>query len=261
MVLDIFTYNGEKDILRLHLGVLNDYVDKFIIVEANKTFTGNTKPLFFFREQNHFKKYWNKIEYYVVDNWDDVALWKMALESPNTMGADHWKREFYIKESIQKALTKHAKPDDTLLIGDVDEMINPEVQFISDKPVKAKLGVYAYWLDNRSNEEFWGTLITQYKDVQGKCLNHVRSDTKLNSKGKNLGWHFTSMGGEKAVRQKLDDQYTEESYNTQETKIMLEKRLKNGLDYLGRDFIFTKDESDWPEYLKTHKALFTNLIK
>lgn len=253
-VIDVLTYNGELKILQLHLGVLNDYVDKFVIVEANKTFTGAEKPLYFFRDQRFFKKWWNKIEYYVVDNWDDPVLWQQAIESPNTKGASHWKREFYIKEHIHKALEKAgAKEDDTIFIGDVDEIIDPLAHFQSDTPIKAKLRVYAYWLNNRSNEQFWGTLVAQYKDIQGKCLNHMRSDTSLNSQGDYLGWHFTSMGGLEEVRRKLNDSYTPESYNTYDVQMLLPDRLRNGQDYLGRPFTFTVDETDWPRYLKDNR--------
>src|SRR3990167_7449921 len=118
-VIDVFTFNGENAVLRLHLSILDQYVDRFVIVEANKTFTGFDKPLYFFRDQRFFKKWWKKIDYYVVNDWDAPQLWEQAIRSPNTKGADHWKREFYIKESIHKAL-KYAKvqDDDTLLLGD-----------------------------------------------------------------------------------------------------------------------------------------------
>lgn len=258
-VISAFTYNGESAILKLHLNILDNHVDKFIIVEANKTFTGADKPLYFFRDQRYFEKWWNKIEYYVVDDWDDIALWQQALNSPNTQGAEHWKREFYIKESIQKALKKWAKPDDTLLIGDVDEVIDPTVQFTSETPVKAQLRVYSYWLNNRSTEQFWGTLIAQYKDVEGNCLNHMRSDTTLNSTGPLLGWHFTSMGGLEEVRRKLNDSYTPETYNTYEVQQLLPARMKNKQDYLGRDFTFKIDESEWPLYLQDNKKQFEKL--
>ena len=92
MLYDIFTFNGEREILKLHLNIMDDYVDKFIIVEANKTFTGKSKPLYFFRDQRYFKPWWKKIEYYVVNNWDDPHIWEMALQSPNTKGAAHLKR-------------------------------------------------------------------------------------------------------------------------------------------------------------------------
>lgn len=261
-VIDVFTFNGENSILKLHLGVLYDYVDKFIIVEANKTFTGYKKPMYFFREQFQFEKWHKKIEYYQITDWDDVELWDKALKSPNTQGASHWKREWYIKEQIQNVLiSAKVHDDDTLFIGDVDEIINPLSEFESDTPVKAKLDVYNYYLNNHSNEQFWGTLVGQYKDIKGKCLNDMRSDKRLYSKGKPLGWHFTSMGGVEEVRRKLNDSYSTESYNTYEIQQKLPERIREGVDYLGRDFKFELDESNWPDYLTKHRNEFTKLLK
>jgi beta-1,4-mannosyl-glycoprotein beta-1,4-N-acetylglucosaminyltransferase len=261
-VIDVLTYNGEMQILRLHLSILSPYVDKFIIVEANKTFTGNEKPLYFFRDQRFFKEWWKKIEYYAVDDWDDVDLWEQALNSPNTKGAIHWKREFYIKEHIQKALIKNnVQDDDIVFVGDVDEIVDPNAHFESETPFKAKLRVYSYWLNNRSDEQFWGTLVGQYKDIKGQCLNHMRSDKSLYSQGDYLGWHFTSMGGLDEIRRKLNDSYTPESYNTFHTQQMLPERYRNGEDYLGRPFQFTLDESDWPEYLKDNKLRYKTFCK
>lgn len=248
--------------LQLHLAILDTYVDRFIIVEANKTFTGIDKQLYFFRDQRFFKQYWHKIDYYVVDNWDDVELWQKALESPNTTGAAHWKREFYIKEHMQKALSKHGvQDDDILFVGDVDEIVNPLAHFESNAPVKAKLRVYAYYLNNLSSERFYGTLIGQYKDIKDKCLNHMRSDPLLQSGEEYLGWHFTSMGGLEEVRRKLNDSYTPETYNTYEVQQLLPERLKQGSDYLGRNFQFTLDETHWPQYLKDNRDKYKLLCK
>lgn len=259
-VISCFTYNGETAVLKLHLNILDKYVDKFIIVEANKTFTGHPKPLYFFRDQRYFKPWWKKIEYYVVNQWDDPQLWDMANKSPNTKGADHWKREWYIKESIQKALISYKVQDeDTVFIGDVDEIIDPEARHESDAPIKAKLRVYAYYLNNLSSEQFHGTLIAQYGDIKNQCLNEMRSDKRLYSKGEPLGWHFTSQGGVKEVERKLNDSYTAESYNTNEVQTLLSQRHKQGIDYLGRDFTFNVDESQWPQYLKDNKKDFKNL--
>lgn len=261
-VIDTFTYNGEFATLKLHLSILSPYVDRFLIVEANKTFTGNDKPLYFFRDQRFFKEWWPKIDYYVVNDWDDVELWGLATNSPNTKGANHWKREFYIKESIKKAFKTFAvQDDDTLFIGDVDEIIDPLANYESNKPIKAKLRVYAYYLNNLSNEEFYGTLIGQYKDIKDNVLNHMRSDTSLHSKGPYLGWHFTSMGGLEEVRRKLNDSYTPETYNTFAVQQQLPQRLKDGQDYLGREFQFKIDEADWPPFLKEHKAKFHLLCR
>lgn len=261
-IVDCFTYNGESALLKLHLSILDSFVDRFIIIEANTTFSGNKKPLYFFQQQRYFKQWWKKIDYYVVNDWDDPILWQMAIESPHTHGAPHWKREFYIKESIHKALkTLHVQDDDILFIGDVDEIIDPQTHFSSHTPVKARLRVYAYYLNNESSEQFWGTLICQYKDIKDACLNHVRSDKTLYSAGEPIGWHLTSQGGLKEVQRKLNDSYTHESYNTQEVQTLLPDRHKQGIDYLGRDFTFKINEEHWPQYLKDNKETFQHLCK
>lgn len=267
MIYDCFTYNGETAILKLHLNVLSKYVDRFIIVEANKTFTGHDKPLYFFRDQRYFKEWWNKIDYYVVDEWDDVELWSQAHASPNTKGATHWKREFYIKESIHKALNQfNVKDEDTVFIGDVDEIIDPLAEYESDTPIKAKLRVYAYYLNNLSSEEFYGTLIANYGQIKGNCLNHMRSDKSLYSKGGYLGWHFTSQGGLEEVRRKIESTYSADTIGVTPEAVtsfygVLPERIKQGIDYIGRPFTFELNEQHWPKYLKQNKTKYQHLCK
>lgn len=259
MIVSVFTYNGETAILKLHLSILAPYVDRFIIVEANKTFTGNEKPLYFFRDQRFFKPWWKQIDYFVMDDWDDTQLWEKALSSPHTKGASHWKREFYIKESIQKALIKfNVQEEDTLFIGDVDEIINPSIEFVGEMPVKAKLRVYTYYLNNASSEEFWGTLICKYADIKDKCLNDMRNDAPKSHQF--LGWHFTSMGGVDMVQRKLNDSYTHESYNMNFIPGHVEKSIKQRTDLLMRPFTYELDETYWPDYLKKYKREYKNLL-
>ena len=45
---------NELDLLEIRLNTLNNYVDKFVIVEATKNFSFKEKPLYF--EQNKEKK-------------------------------------------------------------------------------------------------------------------------------------------------------------------------------------------------------------
>lgn len=253
-IIDCMSYNGEQDLLEIHLNVLNDYVDQFIIVEAPTTFSGRVKPLYYEQQKERFKQFWPKIKYFVIDeNYspEEVAL---AEGSPNTKGATHWKHEFLQKENIKKALT-HLKDDDTCFIGDVDEIWNPMVEFVI-KPSKILLKVYSYYLNNRSSEIFRGTFIGSYKNVKNKCLNHLRSNTELTQVG---GWHFTSMGGYEEVKRKLDDSYTKESYNTDWVQEHLQENIEQNKDFLGRDFGYKIDESDWPQWLKDNKEKYQHL--
>lgn len=256
MIYDVFTYNNEVELLDLHLNVLNSVVDQFVIVEADKTFSGQDKPLYFAGQQERFRQFMPKIKYYVVDDWHNEERWALARSSPNTAGAEHWSREFYIKESIKDAL-QHLKDDDIVFIGDVDEIY--ENIGTPLYPHKMKLRVYAYWLDNRSSEVFWGTTAARYKDIKNSCLNHLRTNApKLD---REMGWHFTSMGGYNAVDKKLQDSYTEETYYNQWVKDNLEKNIADNKDFLGRDFQYKIDETDWPQYLKDNKDKYIHLCK
>lgn len=258
MVWDVITYNGEKEILEIRLNILDKFVDRFIIVEANQTFSGNQKPLYFSQNEQQFREWWPKIDYYIVNKWDDEKLWAMAKSSPNTIGAAHWKQEFYIKESIHKALhSSDVQDDDLVYIGDVDEIWSPHYP---GHPAKLKLLVYAYYLNNLSNEEFWGTLVAKYRDIKGECLNHLRSNITLRTPDYH-GWHFTSMGGVKEVSRKLNDSYTPESYNTFHVQQMLPERVQNGTDYLGRSFVFETETRKWPQFLKENRLNYNHLCK
>jgi beta-1,4-mannosyl-glycoprotein beta-1,4-N-acetylglucosaminyltransferase len=256
MIYDVITYNGEKDILDLRLNILSPYVDRFIIVEAKTTFSGNKKPLYFSAQEHHFRKFWNKITYYIVkENYTESEV-ALAESSPNTRGAHHWKNEFLQKESIKKAiLERRIQDDDIVYIGDVDEIWTP---YDPIWPAKLKLLVYAYYLDNQSSEEFWGPVVAYWGDIKDKCLNHVRTDISLRT-NEAWGWHFTSMGGIREVSRKISDSYTAESYNTPQVQKMLTENVQNGTDYLGRPFKFKISEEMWPEYLKENRMKYEHL--
>jgi hypothetical protein len=258
-VIDIFTYNGEKDILRLHLAILGPYVDKFIICEAKTTFSGQKKPLYFFRDQRYFKPWWHMIEYFVIDENYTPEEIKMAEESPNTVGASHWKREFLQKESLKKALfAAKLEDDDIVFVGDVDEIWNPSLLEGNFEGIdKIKLLVYSYYLNNRSSEEFWGPISARYDMLKDGILNHIRNTAERTQMVH--GWHFTSMGGLQEVKRKLNDSYTLESYNMGLVPGWVENCLSQRKDLLNRPFTYSLDESAWPKYLTDNRKKYAHL--
>ena len=268
-VYDIFSYNGEKELLDIRLNILYPYVDHFIIVEAPTTFSGKPKPLYFEQDVKHFPAFIKKIIYYPIDENYTKEEIEVSEKSRNTKGAKHWKHEFLQKESITKAIA-HCDEDDLLFIGDVDEIWNPQIlphmKLLMPEGMRCKLEckVYTYWLNNRSDEEFWGTLCGRYEDLQDHPLNHYRSFPELQARMKCdfiQSWHFTSMGGYDKVKEKLDDSYTEESYNTSWVKENLQKNIKDNKDFLGRDFEYWVDETEWPQFLKDNKSKYKHLCR
>lgn len=253
-VIDICTYNGEKDIWDIHYHVLKDYVDEFIVVEFDTTFSGKKKQQSFFEI---FKNYKNVV-YELIPESMYRTYYPLAKESKYTQGADHWKREFAQKESIKDVL-KHCNDDDVVFIGDVDEIWDPEycMPHTIGMPIKLKLDVYTYYLNLHSNEQFWGTLATQYAFIKDGVLNHIRAESPKTRE--NEGWHFTSMGGYEMLKKKLEDSYTHESYANTWVMHNLHENIQKQKDFLGREFQYTKDETKWPTYLKEHRNKYKHL--
>ncbi len=254
MVYDVITYNGEKELFNLRYNILKDFVDEFIVVEFDKTFSGKSKEWLFNTKMD-------KVSVYCKSEAEYMQYKDLALSSPNTQygkGAEHWIREFCQKESIKDCLI-HLKDDDIVFIGDCDEIWNPallSLKRVFPTPLKLKLKVYTYWLNNRSTEEFWGTIESEYGYIKNGCLNHIRSNAE---KANGIGWHFTSMA--KSLKQKLKDSYTEEDYATDEILEELDENIENDRDFLGRDFTYKIDESKWPQYLKDNKDKYRHLMK
>lgn len=181
MVADCFLYTGERDILRLHLAILDRYVDTFIICEAKTTFEGKAKPLYFFRDQRYFRPWWNRIKYYVID--------ETLVGSASPL-----QRESFQKESIQKALIEcKVQDDDAVYIGECNEIWDGRQQNAKDPLIPSRLyqKTYTYYLNNRTKEEHRGTFLAQYKDIKGKSLNELRASTTTTQLG---GWYFNKIG-------------------------------------------------------------------
>lgn len=258
MVVDVFTYNGEQDLLDLHLNCLKDKVDRFVGIDFDTSFSGIPKAASDLSRFNSWIES-GKLRFYRV-TWQVYSQYaELAGSSPNVPvgGPAHWKREFCQKESIKDVLYAEQLDDaDTVFVGDVDEIWSPDALELR-RHQKLKLKVYTYHLNNRSTEEFWGTIITTYGKIRQECLNHMRSGFPKTEF--EYGWHFTSMGGYDEMYRKLTDSYTSDSYSNPSVLGNLATNLSSNKDFLGRDFKFRKDESEWPLYLKENKEAFAHL--
>jgi hypothetical protein len=265
MTYDCFMFFNELDLLEIRLSVLDQYVDFFVISEATETFSGQPKPLYYELNKERFAKWHHKIIHNVVDDYPNDTELIALIDSKEYVPKDkeHYRRAFYQKESIKRALV-NAKDDDTIYYGDADEIWKPK-EIAADKVYKLHQLCYVYYLNNRSSENWAGTIVTKYKNIKNGCLNDMRANpVEFLDDG---GWHFTNMGGVEAIKQKIEA-YDHQEFNTPEIKAKIEKRMKNNRDYVGRIFDFRwrrfkfwVDESDLPEYLKAHKEHYQHLFK
>lgn len=269
-IIDAFNFFNELDLLEIRLNILFAYVDKFVLVESRLTHSGIEKPLYYQENKERFAQWNDKIVHYVVDTpleWHELPQDHPARTSPKLPKyTTAFMRDFYEKEAVKDAL-EFAKDDDIVFVSDLDEIWNPLIKFSIYRDIpfmyRPKQLAYSYYLNLRTNEEenWTGTIITDYKTIKRYCLNHLRAKEMTPSIPiENGGWHFTNMGGIEAVKKKLES-YSHQEYNVEEIKDNLETAMKNGTDFIGRDYQMWVDESDWPEYLAQNKGKYLHLLK
>lgn len=264
MIVDIFSFNGELEMLELRLNILDPVVDEFIICEADETTAGNPKPRYFEENKQLYSKWLHKIKYHIMSPYTDPALSLLADTSQGVPKDMHWwRREFIQKESMRYALT-HLKDEDRVFIGDVDEIWNPAIEYPEGR-LELQQTVYSYYLNNKSNEIWTGTSVMSYKDIKGETLDNLRAYDTLREYMKapvlsNSGWHFTNIGGIDFIKRKIKS-YAHQEFNNEEVLGKIEERVAQNLDYLGRNFTFEYDESGWPQYLTDNRDKYEGLIK
>lgn len=237
MVIDAILYNGERDIFDLRYNVLKDVVDEFVVVEFGKTFSGKVKeahPINLPKVSYHF--------------------FTQVLEKKQLGLPPAFEMEFNQREMIGQCL-EHLDDEDIVYVGDCDEIWNPKEIKVG---TKYRLRVYAYHLNNRSSEDFaLGPVCMEYGKLKHWSLNRLRTDIELSPELS--GWHFTNMGGPQRLKEKIES-YGHQEFNTPQIKDNLEERIKQNRDYVGRNFTFWRDETDWPDYLITNRENYKHLL-
>ena len=221
-IFDCFQFFDEDMMLDLRLNILNDYVDKFVIVE-NLYMHSGTKKKQNFKIEN-FKKFQNKIEYILVDQLpkDLLDIKKISLKSrassiiDNTLKIEHNQRN-KILEGI-----RDSDDNDLILISDVDEIPNLKdiKKKINKKIIFFKQKIFYYKFNLKYSGLYWtgtkGILKKNLKspqwlrDVKDRKYPIWRLDILFNKmKYNNVqfiedgGWHFTNFRSPKELELKL----------------------------------------------------------
>ena len=221
-IFDCFQFFDEDMMLDLRLNILNDYVDKFVIVE-NLFMHSGTKKKQNFKIEN-FKKFQNKIEYILVDQLpkDLLDIKKISLKSrassiiDNTLKIEHNQRN-KILEGI-----RDSDDNDLILISDVDEIPNLKdiKKKINKKIIFFKQKIFYYKFNLKYSGLYWtgtkGILKKNLKspqwlrDVKDRKYPIWRLDILFNKmKYNNVqfiedgGWHFTNFRSPKELELKL----------------------------------------------------------
>ena len=223
-IFDCFMFYDEEMLLDVRLNILNQYIDKFIIVESTFTHSGKKRELVF--DIKNFQKFKDKIIYHVVDNKPK------GLEEVNVYDTDHIKENKIIMNAVRFEngqrhaignLLTSADANDQIIISDLDEIPNLEsVNFsqINSKIILFRQKMFYYKFNLILENMIWcgsksckmkNFLFPQWlREVKDKKYPLWRIDTIFSNKKynnvhfvENGGWHFTNIKTPEEIDKKL----------------------------------------------------------
>jgi len=285
-IFDCFMFFDEEMLLDFRLNYLNDYVDKFVVVESSYTHSGEKRKLLF--DINKFKKFEKKISYIVVDQ-EPPGISKISDEDDEDTKNSKYilnaaKRENFQRDCIQQGL-KEADPRDTVLISDLDEIPNLEknsLKNIKNKIILFKQKLFYYKFNLKLDSfEWFGTkacrkvdlLSPQWlRNIKDKKYPFWRVDS-LFSRTKyqdiyfieNGGWHFSYMKTAKNIEKKLTSYLHHREYDLEpigedkiQKMIMSKKPVYNlradmkKSKFSGGDELTVTTTDELPTYIKNN---------
>lgn len=280
-VYDTFIFYNELELLEIRLNELADVVDRFVLVEADRTFTFKPKPLHFKEHEEEFDSFAHLI-----------ASFNCPLPAEPAGAADDYKRGWN-REHIQRACVHDAlarlsadarpRPSDIVLLSDVDEVPRREpilaLKACNVDPGELERGIalvqrqhaytFYYELSDRSDwpgYTLWpGTVAVSaaaFERLRAGSVRFARDDKSLR-RIYDAGWHFSPFpfGDPARVVDKLGAwAHQEERRKTNEYRD--EKRWQDAIEKgLGCRKMTTRAEyNSLPIYVRDNRARYEKLL-
>ena len=262
-VYDYVIYNGEP-IIEFRLKYLNNYVDKFIIVESIYTHSGNKKDDFYYYINKHiFEEYKHKIFFHPIHKLptkeDCLNIRRNNLLYENK---DSWINEVYQRDSIQKILTQsynqYFKPF-IIFVCDVDEIPKKELYMnikndydLLHNGAHIEMLLLNYGFKWKKENCIWRhPFVITDKGNENLSFSNVRL-RRTEKTYNNSGWHVTYCFKIDDIIRKFESfAHTEYNIDKYKNKEYLLKCIKDGRNIFNEDeqFIETKD-SELPDNYK-----------
>ncbi len=173
-------FSVELDLLEMRIKELWPFVDLFIVLEADKTFTGKPKRLLLKENLKNFL--WAKEKF-----WYELYNGLEKLSS----GESPFKNENKMREQMKKIIERYAKNGDIIICSDVDEIPSshtiellkecegyPDIMHLQLKTYFYSFE-YFYSLDDswRANVNIYNKSVFSYDHV--KKSNHMLADSGI----------------------------------------------------------------------------------
>jgi len=296
-VFDVFLFFNELDLLEVRLNTLSKTVDYFVITEARVTFSGKPKKLYYDENKEHFSKFSHQIIHNIIDvtpnEFDNISyphpyFTDRFKSYPHKSGglplsklSLDFQREVYQRDSVMNGLLGHAKPDDLIIISDLDEIPNPDAvklvihDFVPGQIYNLCQKWYMYYLNVFYEKDWFGTRICSFGYLQQHSVDLMRHHLESRDEQpgpiiENGGWHFSFLGGQKAVMEKLKAYSYQGRRSAFFLKILdylfpsrINKKIVNNEDIFstGRKFVTVKIDESFPQYIQTHQDQLSAYIK
>ena len=265
MIYDCFTFFNELDLTEIRLNIMDSVADKFVIVEGNKTHTGNDKDFIFEQNKEKFSKFLEKIIYIKVNDFPSLN------DSNSDSYGNKWLYENYQRDAIMRGLTD-CKPGDIIIISDCDEIPNPKIIKKYKNGICSLLQWTFYYSLNTLNSTYpysKGAKICRFSDLRNPKQDIGNIEYAQYSKYgmptylrfckgekiKNGGWHFSYLGDAETIAAKRKS-IVEQQFNTNENTTIekIKESISKGEDILGRGIKFTniKPKDILPDYIKNN---------
>ena len=277
-------YFDEDLLLDIMLNVLDKYIKKFIITEATYSHNGSKKKLNF--EINKFKKFKDKIEYIVVDQFTSNILTlnqrDTSKEKKDKLILNGMARDYFQRENLTRGL-KNINNDDLIIISDLDEI--PNLANLNYKKIGNNIVIFKqkmfYYKFNLLYEDFiWaGSKAVKFKNfISPQWLRNIKSkkypkwrfDTLFSKKKysnlynvENGGWHFTCIREPYDLEKKLLNfahhyEFEESGLDVNDLKkLVSEKKVmydhnvdQRGYKWSGSSVLKSISIDQLPEYIK-----------
>ena len=269
-IYDCTTFYQGNLLFETRYKILKDYVDYFVVCEANKDHVGGKKPFNF--NKSFLKKYSKKLIYIKVNNLPNIRL--------------KGKKDYGIlkiqMENIFRGI-KNANDNDLIIFSDEDEIPNPK-SIKNFKKEKFKFGIFLQnmyyfklniqnfdegkgnWPGSRICKEKYLKSFFKLRLLKTKNINYPfwRFDKEKNIQLiKKGGWHFTYLMSPKNISKKIKSMSHTEFNRKNFTNIKnIEKKISNLKDPFDRNFNLKKVSIDqsYPSYIRNNLNLFKKWI-
>ena len=255
-VYDCFLFFNELGLLEIRLNVLFGVVDKFVLVEADRTFTNKSKLLYFDENKDRYKCFLDKIVHVKISEYPSIG--------------DAWDMENFQRNQIEHGITQ-CFFDDIILISDLDEIPNPKIIMDYKKNgngiCRLRQMHFAYFLNYQRCDKYWyPAKIARYKNItlNNYTPQNIRSRSlKTKRTIKNAGWHFSFLGGMENIKYKIQSFSHQEWNNDHYVNNQIDKKIRMGLDLFDRKHIRlipVKITKKHPQYIFDNQEKYAHLI-